>query len=247
MMSISDALLQLWDSQQNYFVSSGSLSTWAWIAGSIIAYVVALKINRIGKGSPLLHPIIIASLLIAFTMWLTNFSVFDYREHARPLQWLLGPATVALALPMFNQWKAIKHLGWRLIVAVAIGGVVAPVLAWACVFATNAPLAIQMTMLTKSITSPLAMETSRIIGGVGDLAAVFVIITGIIGAMVVPGIFKLFAVHDQRAQGVALGSVCHAVGTAKAIQMDELTGAMATIGLCVNGIMTALVLPLLFS
>ena len=137
------------------------------------------------------------------------------------------------------------QLGWPLVISVATGGIIAPVLAWWLVYAFDAPTAIQLTMLVKSITSPLAMETGAMIGGIPALAAVFVIITGIVGALAAPLTYKLLNVTQPEAQGVALGSVCHAVGTAKALHMGEVQGALATVGLCLNGVMTAVVLPLL--
>jgi putative effector of murein hydrolase len=103
-----------------------------------------------------------------------------------------------------------------------------------------------MTMLAKSITTPLAMEASAHIGGIPALAAVFVITTGIVGAIVATGVFSVLNVRDRQAQGIALGTVAHAIGTAKSIHMGEDVAAMATLGLCVNGIFTALVLPLVF-
>tara|TARA_Y100001970_G_C13710798_1_gene591809 strand:- start:51 stop:602 length:552 start_codon:yes stop_codon:yes gene_type:complete len=183
---------------------------------------------------------------VGVLLGITDTPVAQYHQYAGLLHWLLGPATVALAVPLFNQWQRIRHLGWPLLLSVAVGGVIAPVLAWLMVYIMDAPLAIQMTMLVKSITSPLAMETGAIIGGIPALAAAFVIITGIVGALAAPLTYRVFNVTLPEAQGVPLGSVCHAVGTAKALHMGEIQGALATVGLCVNGVMTAVVLPLLF-
>ena len=102
-----------------------------------------------------------------------------------------------------------------------------------------------MTMLVKSITSPLAMETGAAIGGIPALAAVFVILTGIVGALAAPLTYRLLGVTMPDAQGVALGAVCHAVGTSKALQMGEVQGALATVGLGLNGILTAVILPVI--
>lgn len=228
---------------QHTFTFSGVL----WIAITLVMYAIALLVHRLGGSSPLLHPLLLTASAVGVIVWLSNTELTEYRASAGLIHWLLGPATVALALPMYGQWQRIKHLGWRLVVAIAVGGVVAPILAWSALWLADAPLAIQMTMLSKSITTPLAMEATRLIGGVPALAAVFVIITGIIGAIFAAAVFRVFGVTDPQAAGLALGSVCHAVGTAKALHMSDETGAMATLGLCLNGIMTALVLPLLFA
>ncbi|MDC8830163.1 LrgB family protein [Alteromonas gilva] len=217
-----------------------------WLAATLLFYFIALQLFRRCGGHPLLHPLSLTVCAVAAVMWITGTSAAQYRHDAALLQWLLGPATVALAVPMFNQWQKIKSLGAPLLLSVAVGGIVAPMLAWGVIYLTHAPLAIQMTMLVKSITSPLAMETGAAIGGVPALAAVFVIVTGIVGAVAAPVTFKTLTVKLPEAQGVALGAVCHAVGTAKALQTGPVQGALATVGLCINGIFTALVLPLLF-
>ena len=226
--------------------NSLTVSAALWLAFTLLFYTIALQIFRRCGGHPLLHPLSLTASAVAVVMWLTDVSPAQYRNHAALLHWLLGPATVALAVPMFNQWQKIKHLGMPLLLSVVLGGVIAPVLAWAVIYLANAPVEIQMTMLVKSITSPLAMETGAAIGGIPALAAVFVILTGIVGAVAAPITYRVLRVTLPEAQGVALGTVCHAVGTAKALQTGQVQGALATVGLCLNGIITALVLPVLF-
>ncbi|MEC9263036.1 MAG: LrgB family protein [Pseudomonadota bacterium] len=225
--------------------STVTLNGMVWLAITLAFYGVAIKIFRASKGHPLVHPLSITTIAVAAVMWLCNVSAAGYREYASLLHWLLGPATVALAVPMYNQWQNIRQLGAPLIISVMVGGALAPLLAWAVIYLTNAPMAIQMTMLVKSITSPLAMETGAAIGGIPALAAVFVILTGIVGALAAPLTYRLLNVTMPDAQGVALGAVCHAVGTSKALQMGEVQGALATVGLGLNGILTAVVLPVI--
>ena len=207
-----------------------------WILLTVIAYLLALNIGRRTKGNPLANPVLVTAVLVGVMLMVSGL-----------VHWLLGPATVALAIPMYAQWEKIRELGWRLVASVFIAGVIAPLTAWFTVWYFDAPTALQMTMLAKSITTPLAMEATAHIGGIPALAAVFVIATGIVGAVIAPVMYKLLNVTLPQAQGMALGAVCHAVGTAKALQMSERTGALATLGLCLNGIMTAIILPLLFS
>lgn len=217
-----------------------------WLSGTLVAYIVALRLHHAAMASPVFHPLVLTALMVGTAMWYSDVEIPDYQRYAGALHWLLGPATVALALPIYNQWQRIRHLGWRLIVAIGVGGIIAPLLAWTALWINDAPLAMQLTMLLKSITTPLAMEASRLIGGIPALAAVFVIITGIVGAIVSGGVFYVLRIDNVQAQGVALGTVGHAVGTARALQLSEQTGAMATLGLCINGILTATVIPLLF-
>jgi len=225
--------------------STASVNGVLWLAVTLAFYAVALKIFRASKGHPLVHPLSITTLAVAAVMWFADISAAQYREFALLLHWLLGPATVALAVPMYNQWQNIRQLGAPLILSVMVGGALAPLLAWGVIYLTNAPMAIQMTMLVKSITSPLAMETGAAIGGIPALAAVFVILTGIVGSLAAPITYRLLNVTMPDAQGVALGAVCHAVGTSKALQMGEVQGALATVGLGLNGILTAVVLPVI--
>lgn len=223
-----------------------SLGTFVWIAGTLVIYQLALLLYQRAGGTPLLHPLILTTAGVGLVIVATGNGVEQYQFDARALHWLLGPATVALALPLYNNWQHVKQQGWRLLVAVGVGGVVAPLLAWLSIAAFDPPTSLTMTMLAKSITTPFAMETVAQIEGVPALVAVFVITTGIVGAVACDIVFRLLNVSDAEAQGLALGTVAHAVGTAKAIQMNETTAAMATVGLCINGIMTAIILPITF-
>lgn len=218
-----------------------------WLLLTLACYWVSLRIHALCKKHPLTHPLIMTALLVSVLLTVSNTTVSHYQQSVSLLHWALGPVTVALALPIFRQWQKLKHYGWPLVISIVFGGIIAPLLAWLALYALNAPLSLQLTMLVKSITTPLAMETASYVGGVPALAAVFVIVTGIVGAMTASFIFSLFGIRNRHAQGVALGTVAHAVGTAKAIHMGDDIAAMATLGLCVNGILTAIVLPTLFT
>jgi putative effector of murein hydrolase len=173
--------------------------------------------------------------------------VEKYQQHVWLIAFMLGPATVALAIPLYNQIRVLISMGWRLVLPICVGGVIAPLLAWLSIYFFDTPLNLQMTMLVKSITTPLAMGTAEAIGGIASLSAVFVIVTGIVGAIFAPLVFQIAKTHSHMAQGVALGTVAHAVGTSKAISTSETCAAFATLSVCLNGIVTALVLPLLFA
>ena len=231
----------------NAITQAFSVNGLIWLCVSVVGYLIALRINRKCNGHPIAHPIVFTAIFVFLGLYLSNTSVVEYQQAAALLHWLLGPVTVALALPIYRQWQILKRYGWRLIVSIVLGGIVAPITAWFALFALDAPAALKMTMLAKSITTPLAMEATAHIGGIPAMAAVFVITTGIVGAIVATGVFSLFKIEDRQAQGIALGTVAHAIGTAKSIHMGEDVAAMATLGLCVNGIFTALALPLVFS
>lgn len=194
----------------------------------------------------MLHPLIISIAAIVVLLSLLNVSVTDYQSSTFILDWLLGPATIALAVPLYLQLAQIKGKGKILFIAITAGGLSAPILAGLMMWMADVDSTLINTMLTKSITSPLAIEVSEIIQGIPPLAAGFVVITGIIGASICRPLFKLFKVESDEAKGIALGTIAHGVGTAEAFTISERCGSYATLALCINGIMTAIALPVLY-
>jgi putative effector of murein hydrolase len=226
------------------------LATFLWLMVTVIIYIGALHLYKITKPlwfiQPALHPLIVSTLLIILLQSWTHTSVSEYQNYTNLLSALLGPATVALAVPLYKQLNILMKMNWRVLVPLSVAGIVSPALSWTCLYLLDTPLNLQMTMLVKSITTPLAMDAASAIGGIPSLAAVFVISTGIVGAICGPALFVLIGVHNQAAQGTALGAVSHAVGTARAISIGEQCTAFATLALCMNGIATTLILPMLF-
>lgn len=218
-----------------------------WISITLVAYWFSLTVYKKAKRHPALHPLIGSATIVVSCVLLFEVPIEKYQQHVWLIAFMLGPATVALAIPLFNQLKVLISMGWRLVLPICLGGILAPLLAWVSIYFFDTPLNFQMTMLVKSITTPLAMGTSQAIGGIASLAAVFVIVTGIVGAVFAPLVFTLARTHSHMAQGVALGTVAHAVGTSKAITTSETCAAFATLSVCLNGIVTAIVLPLLFA
>ena len=222
------------------------LLTIFFIIATIVCYLTALWCHRSSGGNPFLHPLISTSAMVLGVLWLSDFSVADYQHHASVLHWWLGPATVALAIPLYSQLSNLVRLGHKAILPIILGGILAPLLAVLSLIWLSAPEALTQSMMIKSITTPLAMDVAQLTGGVPGLAAVYVIITGVVGAAFSGWVFSVFRVHDERDQGVALGTVAHAVGTSRAVQIGERCGAFSTLALCLNGILTAIVLPLIF-
>ena len=235
----------------NTIVNSMWLGPLCWLTITVFVYFAALKLYQITKPlwfiHPVLHPLIVSTAIIIALQSLMHTSVEQYQQHTMLLTALLGPATVALAVPLYKQLKLLMKMNWRVLVPICVGGALAPVLSWVCLYLLNTPVNLQMTILVKSITTPLAMDTAAVIGGIPALAAVFVISTGIVGAILGPALFALIGVHNHAAQGTALGAISHAIGTARAISISEQCTAFATLGLCVNGIATSLILPILFA
>lgn len=201
--------------------------------------------SKLGKPA-ILHPLFISAAGLIVSTKLGWIELSWFLQHTTPLTALVVPATMMLSVPLYNQMVVIKAHGIRLIIPIAIGGLCASILGWLSIYLFSTNLALQLTMATKSITTPFAMITAEAIGGIPALAACFVIITGIIVAILSPLVFYLMRETNELNQGIVLGVTGHAVGTTKALSISELAGAMATVGVCVNGVVTALVIPLIF-
>ncbi|MGB3726827.1 MAG: LrgB family protein [Glaciecola sp.] len=218
-----------------------------WVLGTTLVYAIAVKLFNRTNQFPLLHPLIVTTTIIISCQHLMSVSISEYQQHAQLLSLLLGPATVALAVPLYQQLALLVRMSWRVLVPISIAGVVAPALSWVSVYLLDAPLNLQMTVMVKSITTPLAMDTAAAIGGIPALAAIFVITTGIVGAVFGPMLFSVLGIKNDAAKGLALGSVAHVIGTAKAISISQQCAAFSTLALCLNGLVTALLLPILFA
>ena len=163
------------------------LATFLWLMVTVIIYIGALHLYKITKPlwfiQPALHPLIVSTLLIILLQSWTHTTVSEYQNYTNLLSALLGPATVALAVPLFKQLNILMKMNWRVLVPLSVAGIVSPALSWTCLYLLDTPLNLQMTMLVKSITTPLAMDAASAIGGIPSLAAVFAISTGIVGAI----------------------------------------------------------------
>lgn len=216
-----------------------------WSGITVAIYLGSLWIYRVSRLQPLLHPIVTSAITISLLL-LSTETLSNYLQATQWFSWLLSLATVALAIPMYQQLQVIRQYGWRVWLPIIVGGSAAPVSAWLFAWSIDAPVDLQMTLLAKSITTPLAIDVAGAIDGVPALAAVIVILTGLVGAVFATWLFRLLHITSPIAQGVALGTVAHAIGTARAVQMGQVTAAVATLALCVNGIGTATLVPILF-
>ncbi|MFZ5723572.1 MAG: LrgB family protein [Pseudomonadota bacterium] len=213
------------------------------IAACVLAWLAGQRLWRRLHHHPLAHPLVTATVpLVAVLVWL-DMPVDAWRESTQLLYWLLGPTVVAIAVPVYRQRRTILHALKPVLLAVTVGGIVAPLLAvlFALPFAPTRELL--LSLAPKSVTSAIAFPVAQITGGNPELAAGIVIVTGVVGGIVAPWIFRALRITDGRIQGLVLGVVAHAVGTARAIEMGQRPGAFAGVGLALTGLLTALVLP----
>jgi putative effector of murein hydrolase len=194
-----------------------------------------------------LQPVLVSMLVVIGVLVSCGLDYAEYRKSTEILSILLGPATVALAVPLYLNLRRIRQLFWPVLTTLVIGGVFATALCVGLGSVLGADHMILMTMAPKSVTSPIAMLVAEQIGGVAALAAVFVLITGVIGGIFGPGLLTLAGVQSPEARGMALGLTAHAVGTSAALQEGEECGAFAALAMSLMGVATALFLPLAVS
>jgi len=191
-----------------------------------------------------LQPVLVSMLLVICVLLLCGVDYAAYREGAQILTVFLGPATVALAVPLFLNLKRIRLLFWPVVLTLVIGGIFTTLLGLGLAWLFGTDRLMLMTLAPKSVTSPIAMLVSEQIGGVAGLAAVFVLITGILGAVFGPLLLQRCGVRHPAAMGMALGLTSHAVGTSRALQEGEECGAFSALGMSLMGVFTAVLLPL---
>ena len=216
-----------------------------WIVILVLCYGFAIRLAKWTNQHVLTHPILNTTTLVLTFTQLIEPDVQRVMTHLHPIIYLLGPLTVGLALPVYNQLPILRQLGVKVLLPIAVGGLFAPLSAFSVLYLLDAEPAWQLTILTKSITTPFAMDTATMLGGIAGLAAVFNIITGVIGVMALPSVNRWLQINDDKANGLVLGTIAHGIGTSKAVLLSEQAGAFASLALCVNGVGTAIVLSVL--
>lgn len=216
---------------------------WFWLGVTLAAYQLGVALYERSR-MPILHPVLLSILLIIALLWMLGVDFDSYRTAVNPLLILLGPATVALAVPLYRNLRRIRQFFWPVMLTLVLGGGFATVstllLAW---FLGLNPM-LMLTLAPKSVTSPIAMLVAEQIGGVAALAAVFVMLTAVIATLIGPALLKLCRITHPAAWGLAMGICAHAVGTARAMEESEEAGAFAALGMSLMGILTAFLLPL---
>lgn len=194
--------------------------------------------------SPLCNPVLISVILVICVLLITNYPIENYQSGVKGLSWMLTPATVCLALPLYEQLKILKRNLFAIILGV-IGGTVTSltvILAMCHLLQLNRQLSV--SLLPKSITTAMGIVLSGQSGGIEALTATVIIVTGIIGALFGSMLCKIFKITDPIAQGVAFGTASHVVGTSRANEISPLTGAVSSLSLACAGIITAVIFPL---
>jgi predicted murein hydrolase (TIGR00659 family) len=209
-----------------------------------LVYAGAKALHR-RRPYALLHPVLISVAALIAVLSATGIEYETYRDGTVIIDFLLGVSVVALALPLYRQVEILRRNLAGVSTGVVFGGLVGLVVAVVPFLFTGTDAATAISAAPSSITTPIAMIVSEISGGIPSLTAAIVVITGILGAVIGPIVLKLTGVTSPVAFGLAMGTAAHGIGTARALQDGQLQGASATVGLCLNGLFTAAVMPVI--
>ncbi|ABF09804.1 putative murein hydrolase (TIGR00659 family) [Cupriavidus metallidurans] len=226
---------------------------WVYLAASpligltatLIAYVFAFRIYERARFSPLANPVMISVAILVTVLTVTGTPYKTYFDGAQFVHFLLGPATVALAVPLYTQLPKLRTNVFPLLCGLVAGSFAAVVSAVGIAYALGATPDVIRSLAPKSVTIPIAMGVSEKIGGLPSLTAVLVMATGIIGAVTATGLLNLLRVRDYTVRGFATGVAAHGIGTARAFQVSQEAGAFSALGMGLNGVLTAIMVPVL--
>ncbi len=213
---------------------------------TLLAFQTGNWIYTKGNKNPLLNPVMIAVIVTVGILSVSGTSYQEYFEGAQFVHFILGPATVALAIPLYRQFDKVRKSAPAIIISILTGSLTAIISALSIGFLLKSSNDTLISLAPKSVTAPVAMGISEQLGGLPSLTAVLVILTGIIGAMLGPFILNIIGIKDWAARGLAMGTASHGIGTARAYQVSEVAGAFSGLAMGLNALATAILLPLIW-
>lgn len=219
----------------------------AALTATLVAWLVAVRVHLWTGRHPLANPVLIAVALLAGALLASGVEYRAYFAGAQFVHFLLGPATVALAVPLYRQFALVRASALAAIASVVSGGAFAALAGLACAWALGAAPEVAASLAPRSVTTPVAMGIAERIGGLPSLTAAVVILSGIVGAALGPLVLDFAGVRDWRARGLAIGTAAHGIGTARALSVNATAGAFSGLAMGLNALATALMLPLLWA
>nr|WP_246378202.1 LrgB family protein [Nocardioides ginsengisegetis] len=212
---------------------------------TLVAYRIGREVRDRTGGHALAQPVLVAIVLVGVTLSVLDVDYADYADGTTLISFLLGPATVALAVPLHRQAHRLQGFVVPLLVAIPLGAVVSVSTAVVLVETLGGGDLLARTIAPKAATTPVSIALSETAGGIPSLTAVLTILAGILGAVAGPAVLTLLRVRDRRARGLALGAVSHGIGTSRALVEDETEGAFAGLSMGLTALATSLVVPIL--
>ena len=219
--------------------------SWGVLA-TLAAYAAGVWVNR-KTGKALFNPLLMGSIFMIVFLNCFGVPYADYKSSAQPVSWLLMPATVSLAIPLYEKWDLLKENAAAIIAGISVGTLVSLGSVLALALAMGLTREQYATLLPKSVTTAISMDVAAELGGIAALTGAVVILTGIAGNLLAEVICKAFHITDPIAKGIGIGTSAHAVGTSKALQMGEVEGAMSGLSIAVAGVLTAVLCPFFVS
>ncbi|MCK4706833.1 MAG: LrgB family protein [Gammaproteobacteria bacterium] len=214
---------------------------------TLVAYSLAYRLYSYANSNPLLNPVLTSVAALIILLLLTNTSYETYFEGGQFVHFLLGPATVALAIPLYQQCSKLRQLFLPVAITVISGVINGAFSSIGIARFLGASLQTQLSLAPKSVTAPVAMGISEQIGGLPSLTAVLVVVTGIIGAVIGTKLFELMRIKDDSVKGIAMGITAHGIGTARAFQVSSEMGAFSGLAMALSAFATAVILPWLLN
>lgn len=215
-----------------------------WLIVTISAYKIGILVYQKSGKNALLQPIVIAYMIMLPILILANIPYKQYFESVSIIHFLLGPATVALALPLYKNLKLIRSYFMPIVVTLFLGGTFTILSALGILWLFDASTTTMLSMTTKSVTAPITIITAQDIGAIPSLAMGFVVITGLLGALFGSFIFKILRIKHDAAKGFALGLISHAIGIARAVEISDKAAAFAALAMGLVGVVIAVLLPI---
>lgn len=210
---------------------------------SLASYAMGVWLRK-KTGLPFVNPLLVSILLVIGFLLLTGVSYNSYAAGSEIISYLLTPATICLAVPLYQEFNLLKK-NWKAVVAGLVSGVLSSlvcILLMALLFKFDHNT--YVTFLPKSITTAIGIGVAEEYGGYVSLAVIVIVITGVIGNVLAEAVLKLFRIEEPIAKGIAIGSSSHAVGTTKAMELGQIEGAMSSLSIVVCGLLTVILAPL---
>ena len=218
-----------------------------WLWATLVAYWIGDFLFRASRRSPFANPVMIAVVILGTVLLMTHTPYERYFKGAQFVHFMLGPATVCLAVPLHANLPKVKRALLPIVAGLGGGSTTAIGSVLAIAKAMGAGPVLLASLAPKSVTAPVAIGISQQLGGEPSLTAALTIMTGMIGAIVVTPMLNVLGFRDWRARGLAVGVAAHGIGTARAFQVHETKGAFASIGMGMNAVLTAFLAPVILS
>lgn len=212
------------------------------IAATVAVYAAAQRMYARVR-HPLLNPLLVAITTLIVLLWAMGIGYADYDRGGRLISFWLGPAVVALGVPLHAQLGEISRRGRAMLVSILAGSVVGIVSGTITAIVLGAPREVVLSLAPRAVTTPIAMGVAQKLGGLPSLTAVLVISTGMLGAVAGPSIMRLAGIRSRTAWGLAMGSAAHGIGTARAAEEGEVEGATSGLAIGLMGLATAILAP----